>query len=365
MASRQPVRQKVYLDLTHLGRHVTGIERISIEQFEKVTFAGADVEAIRSKGLADLLLKQQIWLPLLALMDRQAIFVFPGFPPSPLFRFFRERVVFYVHDLFLMTRKADLSRKARLYMAWPFARAVRHLKYFLTNSAKTRAELQAHAPSDSAIALYRPSVQNLFGLDPARRPPGSAPPAKLKIVMLGTLEPRKNYRAAMEILAALRRTDDPSAELHIIGREGWGGTKAEIEKTPGAILHGYLDLAAARDVIEDGDLFLCTSHDEGLGLPLLEVQFAGLPVVAPDQPIFREALGHSGIFIDPSDAEAAARTIAALAADRESMADASRRSLHNVEAWNRSAGEDLDRVRRLFEGPLGATLATAAACKAA
>ena len=30
-----PAPTRVFIDLTHLGRHVTGIERVSIEQFEK------------------------------------------------------------------------------------------------------------------------------------------------------------------------------------------------------------------------------------------------------------------------------------------------------------------------------------------
>ena len=50
-------RQRVYLDLTHVGRHVTGIERIAIELFEKVDFENADVIAVRAKGLVSLILK--------------------------------------------------------------------------------------------------------------------------------------------------------------------------------------------------------------------------------------------------------------------------------------------------------------------
>ena len=73
----------VFIDLTHLGRHVTGIERVSIEQFEKVDFAGATVTHVRSSGVLSMIWRQQVWLPLLALLNPTATFVFPGFPPSP------------------------------------------------------------------------------------------------------------------------------------------------------------------------------------------------------------------------------------------------------------------------------------------
>lgn len=364
MVSDTAGRQTVYLDLTHLGRHVTGIERVTIEQFEKVDFPGADVRAVRSTGVLNMILKQQLLLPLLALLHPRALFLFPGFPPSPLFRLIPERVIFYVHDLFLMTRTEDLSLKARLYMAWPFRVAVSGLKYFLTNSAKTRTELAPHVRSGAAIALYRPTVTNLFGLDAARRRSADVGARPLRIVAVGTLEPRKNYPAAIAILAALRRTGHANAELHIIGREGWGGAKASLEGQPGVTLHGYLSLEAARAVIESADLYLCTSHDEGLGLPLLEVQFGGLPIVAPDQTVFREALGLSGIFIDPGKPDAAAATIAALVADTGRMERHGQLSSQNVATWNARANDDRARIQRLFDGPLHATVVKAAEAKA-
>ena len=86
-------RTRVYLDLTHVGRHVTGIERIAIELFEKAQFEGAEIVPVRAKGLVSLVLRQQLLFPLLALLHPKAIFVFPGFPPSPLMRLWRNRVV--------------------------------------------------------------------------------------------------------------------------------------------------------------------------------------------------------------------------------------------------------------------------------
>ena len=305
-------KTRVYLDLTHLGRHVTGIERVSIEQFEKVTFEKADVRPIRSSGLASMIWKQQVALPWLALIDRRALFVFPGFPPSPLFRFAKSRVLHYVHDLFLITRPQDLSLKAALYMAWPFRMAVKGLSFFAVNSEKTASDLRDFARENARIALYRPFVRNVFGLSPDGRSSRNAKPEPLKIVMIGTIEPRKNYSAAGKIAGAMKQAGFPDTQLHVIGREGWGNDLAELKSRADVTVHGYLSLEAARSVIEEADVYLSTSHDEGLGLPLLEGQFAGLPVVAADLPVFREALGESGTYIDPARPEHAANRIAQL-----------------------------------------------------
>ncbi len=341
-----PVR--VYLDLTHLGRHVTGIERVSIEQFEKVAFDGVQLVPVRSRGVASMIFRQQVFLPLLALLHPRAMFVFPGFPPSPLFSLIRERVFMYVHDTFLITRTADLSTKARLYMAPPFRLAVGRLKHFLVNSEKTRTDLAVHAARDASITLYRPAVANHFALEAGLRSSRAEAPRPLRLVSLGTVEPRKNYAAALAIIEALAKMRDGGIELHIIGRTGWGDDAALIAAHPAVTVHGYLDGPDVKRVVENADIYLCTSHDEGLGLPLLEAQFAGLPVVAPSQPVFREVLGQSGTFIDsaaPDDAAARILSVISKPGWRAAHAIA---ATTNVAAWNARAAQDFTIAKLMF-----------------
>lgn len=349
--------KRVYLDLTHTGRHVTGIERIAIELFEKANFRGADVQAVRAGNVPLMILKQQLLFPLLALLHPRAVFLFPGFPPSPLMIFARSRVVLYVHDCFLITRRADLGLKAKLYMAWPFRRAVAGLRYFMTNSEKTRRELQPFVAADAQIALYRPCVRNVFDLAAGDRATRPSRPAPLKLVALGTVEPRKNYRAALAVLDALATIGHADAELHIIGRPGWGADAEALAAHSRVTMHGYLSTTDAKRVIEASDLYLCTSHDEGLGLPLLEVQFAGLPVVAPDAPVFREVLGASGTFIDAADAAGAAQRIARIMTAPDWRRATATAALANVTAWNEAAGADAARAESLFERGLHEAIA--------
>ncbi len=338
----------VFLDLTHLGRHVTGIERIAIELFEARRFEGAVFRPVRSNGTLSMIVMQQIWLPLLALFNPQARFVFPGFPPSPLFVFARNRTVLYVHDLFLITRPQDLSRKAKLYMAWPFNIAVKGLRHFLVNSEKTRSELAPFVKSDASITLYRPSVRNVFDLSAAGRNGLSANASPLRVVSVGTVEPRKNYRAAAEIVAQLNALRPGGAQLHIVGRAGWGPDAGFLADHPNAVVHGFLSPAEAKRVIGGADFYLCTSHDEGLGLPLLEVQYAGLPVAAPDIPVFREVLGHSATFIDPSRPEDAARKIMEFLSRPDWRARSAAEAQANVARWNTEAEKDGERARTMF-----------------
>lgn len=344
---------QVFIDLTHLGRHVTGIERVSIEQFEKVEFVNADVRTVRSDGILSLIWRQQVWLPLLALLHPHAVFVFPGFPPSPLFMLIRDRVILYVHDLFLITRRQDLGFKAKAYMAWPFAFAVKRLKHFQVNSEKTAGELAQFVALDAAVCLYRPSVRNVFDLEPGDRAQRASDTSPLSLVTLGTVEPRKNYGAALALLDALIAAGRP-AHLHIIGREGWGEAKAALASHRHVTIHGYLSAEQAKSVLEAADVYVCTSHDEGLGLPLLEAQYAGLAVVAPDRAVFREVLGLSATLIEPDKLSRGAATIVELVSSPQWRVRTTATALANVARWNALAARDAASVQLTFaDGPWG------------
>jgi glycosyltransferase involved in cell wall biosynthesis len=337
----------VYVDHTHLGRRqVTGIERITAEQFSPQALAPVELTPVTARGTADMVLTQTFGLPA-RLVDPSAVLLCPGFPPSPLLLPFSERVVFYIHDLFLITRPGDLNARAKFYMAKPFALAVRRYPRFLVNSLDTLRKLKAFCRSDAKILIYRPKVGNVFGVNAAER---VAPRAKapLRLLSIGTVEPRKNYAYAARIVRELRSNGFADATLEIVGRNGWGDDWRLLAREPGVILSGYLSTDEVRQRLQEADALLCTSHEEGLGLPLLEAQYAGLPIIAPDDAIFREVLGRSGIFIDRFDHASAARTIAAMAQRDDELAHYRELNAQNLARWNRLAEDDRLQVSQMI-----------------
>ncbi len=336
----------IYVDHTHLGRHVTGLERITKELFSPAALAPLRAVPVTSHGVARMIAAQTFGLPARLAASPSSILLCPGFPPSPLLRPFAARVIPYIHDVFLITRRADLSRKAKLYMAEPFRRAVQNYPRFFANSADTRRKLSAHCRPDAEITLYRPAVRNVFGLSPdgraARDEPG------LRLVALGTVEPRKNFVAAARILTALRQQGFPNATLEIVGREGWGDDWRALKAIPGVHLHGYQTAEQVHRILREADMFICTSHEEGLGLPLLEAQYAGLPIIAPDAAIFHEVLDRSGIFIDPANPADAATRITALASHSGWRNFGIVQGERNLARWNAQAAADHDAAIRMI-----------------
>lgn len=333
----------IYVDHTHLGRHVTGLERITLELFSEQALAPLDVVPVTSRGTGQMVTTQTFGLPM-RLAASSAFLLCPGFPPSPLLRPFSSRVLPYIHDDFLLTREADLNARARLYMAKPFKIALRNYPRFLTNSRDTQRKLATHCRPDAEITLYRPPVRNVFNLQSAARAERMPDTSPLRVVALGTVEPRKNFIAAANIVRALRMHGFPGATLDIVGRQGWGDDWKTLERMSCVTLHGYQSAENVTRILDEADIFLCTSHDEGLGLPLLEAQYAGLPIVAPDAPVFHEVLGSSGVFIDPSDHGAAASQIAGALSGAKWRAQHVASAAQNLTRWNALAASDHGKV---------------------
>ncbi len=332
----------IVVDETHVGRRASGIERVTRALFSKSALAPLEVSAERSRRKRlGLVFQQTFALPAKAAARRGSVWIFPGFPPSPAFGLLRDRTVLYVHDVFLLTRRTDLNLAARYWLAPNFHLTLKRFKYFMANSETTAAALRPLVRQDARIILYRPGAENVFGLAP-REPPPSEDDKPLVIGAIGTVEPRKNFPAAAEICERLARLTGRPVELHIIGRRGWGDDFDRLSRKVNVRLHGFLPDEAAREVIGRFDLLLCTSHDEGLCLPLLEAQFGRLQIAAPDQPIFREVLQRSGLFIEPADPEASAQAIAAHIAAPAWRERAAADSAANIERWNKAAAADRD-----------------------
>lgn len=336
------------VDYSHLkNRKMTGIERLSEELFSPDLLDGLNPVYVEGGSILRMIVQQWLGIPLWLLRHRSAMALFPGFPPAiTVSTLFGRRIWIYIHDLFLLTRKQDLNWKAKFYMAPSLFVALKFCKKFFVLSEAVKQELQPLCRADAKIVVYRAPARNVFRLDYQERSrihDGRA----IRLLSIGTIEPRKNYLAAADIRRALQRQMGRPVELHIVGRAGWGGDYEALGRQEGVTLHGFLDDLDMRALVDSCDAYLFTTHAEGLGLPVLEVQHSGIPVISNDLPVLRESLADSALFIDANDPEAAAKTIRGSFAEVDFFPTMSRRSAQNVRRWNDHAHGD--RARMLAE----------------
>jgi glycosyltransferase involved in cell wall biosynthesis len=123
------------------------------------------------------------------------------------------------------------------------------------------------------------------------------------LLVVGTVEPRKNVTLAIQATRELRRRGH-DLQLVIVGSRGWARA-AEIEEIRRAqaegivVWPGYVS-DEERDALYAGaSAMLFPSLYEGFGMPLIEAMAAGLPCVRSTIPVFDEVAGDAALRADP------------------------------------------------------------------
>ncbi len=128
------------------------------------------------------------------------------------------------------------------------------------------------------------------------------------ILFVGTLEPRKNLPMLIRAYKRLRVEKKVDVPLILVGATGWEAeeifqtiTELQLEQN---VLHlqGIYDRELAHFYHAAGVL-VTPSHYEGFGLPALEAQHCGCPVIVSNRGSLPEIVGESGLMLDPDDVD--------------------------------------------------------------
>ena len=185
-----------------------------------------------------------------------------------------------------------------------------------------------------------PLAGDLPGVQRQVEPLQSDPAMPLRLVAIGTLEPRKNYpRLIRAVIAARARLPGRDIELTIVGRRAeFHDLTAEIhalaDQAGGIFLPEYVSDDALASILNNADATLFGSWEEGFGLPVLESAWRGLPCLCHDGSALAEvATGGGELIVDMLDDAAVAEGVARLASEPGLLdrlrAEAVRRPIRN------------------------------------
>ncbi|CAN5700286.1 glycosyltransferase family 1 protein [soil metagenome] len=155
-------------------------------------------------------------------------------------------------------------------------------------------------------------------------------------VAVGTIEPRKNLG---RLLRAWRRAavELEGWTLVLAGPAGWG---PGLPSTPGVVPVGWVGDETLPGLLAAADVFCYPSQYEGFGLPPLEAMAAGTAVLVGRYSAADEVLGDAALLVEPTDVDAIAGGLIALATDeglrrRFAMAGKARAARYTWEATAR------------------------------
>jgi glycosyltransferase involved in cell wall biosynthesis len=259
------------------------------------------VEAIAvpfNRGRITRVLTEQLYLPLLMKRAKVDIVFNPAFTGPVLGA---RVIVTTVHDLYFRVVPDLLPRAQRMFLSTLVPFCCRHSSHIVTTSASTMRDLETFYPHLAGRVTVIPMANRLGS--PLALPDRSTVDEAPFVLVVAALTANKNVGPLVEAIAIARR-QHPNLKLVHVGRDPDGRLVDAIAR------HDGRDWIESKTGVSDHDLInlygrcLCVaipSLCEGFGLPLLEAQAFGAPVIASNRSALPEVGGEGAIYFDPSD----------------------------------------------------------------
>jgi alpha-1,3-rhamnosyl/mannosyltransferase len=261
-------------------------------------------------------------------------YVVPLLPP--------QATVVTIHDLIHLKRPEHGTLAKKLYATTMLRRALRAARVVLTVSEAVRGDLAAFAPEHAGKVRAVPNgVEKRFlapvpGEDIARvrRAAGLDAPY---VLFLGNDKPHKNLDGLLTAFSRLARAGLPH-RLVLAG----GASGRQQARAAGARAAGIADRLVDLGVLPDSDVvpllagasaLAMPSFLEGFGLPVLEAQAVGTPVVCSDRGGLPEAAGDAALLASPDDPDALGDALVRLLTDADLAARLSARGRERARAF--------------------------------
>ena len=274
------------------GRSIRSKRTTGWERYAREISKNTKVEVIPSFPLEQLPIVSDILLRVL-LIGYNGVVHFPTFPPL----FAKNRYVFTLHDLTWWFYPETASKIGKYFYRRVSEKSMQK-SCIVVPSYSVKDDLLRTFPikPDRVIAVHN----GLTSLKKIEKPSSIYLP-KSFILVVGTVEPRKNLNALVESFHASHASI--CYELVIVGRLGWGEPPAKVR------VLSHLSDSELAEVYEQASCFFYPSIYEGFGLPLIESLSFKLPIFCSDIPIFKEIGGNSCNFFDPLSKESITEAI--------------------------------------------------------
>ena len=235
----------------------------------------------------------------------------------------RRSTVLTVHDVEFLDRAGVLKRLlySMLWLRLPIARAA----VVTVPSGGSRQALVATLGHDPGVRVVPNPLRPGFVHSPRAERPG--PPV---VLLMGTW-PNKNLNRSAEALRGL------SVAVVLIGPVDDRQRALLDDAVPGWKHHPGPDDAGVVRLLRECDLLLFPSLHEGFGLPIVEAQATGRPVVTSDRPPMSEVAGGAAVLVDPEDVASIRAGVLRVLENPHSAQDLVRRGQVNVERFSPGA----------------------------
>ena len=251
----------------------------------------------------------------------------------------------------------------RVYMRWSIRNSCRWASSIIAVSENTKKDLVAlyGVPEEKIAVVY----EGVGGRELGMRNKESGMDSKFQIqnfklqinfkyqvsrpyfLFIGRIEARKNVARMIEAFDIFKKKCGTDHQLVLAGKPGYGyenNIKYQLSKSKylkDIMETGYVSEEEKWQLLSGAGGFLFPTLYEGFGLPVLEAQSAGVPVLTSNVSSLPEVAGDSAILVDPRSVDDIARGIEKIALDSDFRSGIIENGRKNVKrfSWEKCAKE--------------------------
>jgi len=321
------MKKDIYIASRFLTQNITGVQRYGIElsiAIKKLNYE-YNIEFISPRNIvhyeiANFLQVKQIGILKGQLWDQISLLKFLKSKGNPLvLNFCNSLPVYYenkiviIHDIIHLKFPVSYSYSYRKYYEIIFPLMLKHSRHIITVSEFSKREMVHYfSINENKISVIYNGINEKF----TSRKLNSN---ERYILGVSSIAYHKNF---VGLIKAFQLLKNDNVKLYIVGglNEKIFGKDSkkiltEVKNSSKIKFIGRVDDDKLIELYSNAICFVYPSLYEGFGIPPLEAQACGCPVVLSDIPVFREVYGDSAIYVDPYSPEDIAEKIQMLLDD--------------------------------------------------
>ncbi|WP_040666692.1 glycosyltransferase family 4 protein [Nitrolancea hollandica] len=230
-----------------------------------------------------------------------------------------------IHDLSYLITPEFAFPNLRRYLSQAVPRTLERVSRIVAVSQTTANDLSERYRIDPGrIAVIPNGVDPMFrptDPDEARQTIARLGVREPYVLIVGTIEPRKNHQALLRAFEQVH-TANPEVSLVIAGSPGWlsesimDAIGRHAQRLPVQHLRN-VDDAALPALYARSIALVYPSWYEGFGLPVVEAMACGTAVITSDRGATAEVAGDGALLVSPDDTGSIARAMAQVYGDPE------------------------------------------------
>lgn len=263
------------------------------------------------------------------------------------------------HDLSVLKYPEFHPESRVTYLRPEILRSARVADHIITDSEAVRQEIIEYFARNPNEVSVIPLASTLVGepADPVALDKFLTTHELTKgrfFLFVSSIEPRKNIERILDAYSALPAIFRERNPLVMTGSSGWKSTELlkRIKTLGNAGQVQYLDYSSDMDLIylyQSAGALVFPSVYEGFGLPIIEAQSMGVPVLTSNRSCMPEVAGEAALLVNPFDVDDIRHALEQIMVDDALRRNLIRDGLHNARrfSWENTVSKTLDVYARV------------------